>query len=203
MALTSIGVFVCCLLLSGGAVRLSLNISLAMEKMEDGNMVVVYLEDEVGALEAVKIGDSINALPNVASVELVPKDNALSNVMSDLGDDGSLLQDLLEENPLPDAYRVSVEDLSQFDRTKEQLEAIEGVARVRGGSEVPQKMVSLKNTVGMASFWIIILLVVVSFFIIINTIRITMFSRRKEISIMRSVGATDWFIRVPFIVEGI
>lgn len=203
MSLTSIGVFVCCLLLSGGAVLLSMNISAAMGTVEQGNMVVVYLNDDVGTLEAVKIGDSIKAVPNVASAELVPKDEALGNMMSDLGDDGTLLEGLLEENPLPDAYRVTVSDLTQFDRTKEQLEKIEGVERVRGESEVPQTMVQLKNTVGMAGFWIIILLVIVSFFIIINTIRITMYSRRKEISIMRSVGATDWFIRVPFIVEGI
>lgn len=203
MSLTSIGVFVCCLLLSGGAVLLSLNISAAMGKVEQGNMVVVYLKEDIGTLEAVRIGDSIQAVPNVATAELVPKDEALENMMSDLGDDGTLLEGLLEENPLPDAYRVTVTDLSQFDRTREQLEEIEGVERVRGESEVPQKMVQLRNTIGMACFWIIILLVIVSFFIIINTIRITMYSRRKEISIMRSVGATDWFIRVPFIVEGI
>ncbi len=203
MALTSIGVFVSCLLLSGGAVLLSLNISSSMDKMEEGNLIVVYLKEEVGTLEAVKIGDAIKALPNVSGSVMVPKDEALNEMMSNLGDDGFLLEGLIEENPLPNAYRVTLEDLDQMERTKEQLAGVEGVDRVRGESEVPQKILSLKNSVGTVSFWIIILLVIVSFFIIINTIRITMFSRRKEISIMRSVGATDWFIRVPFIVEGV
>ena len=116
MSLTSIGVFVCCLLLSGGAVLLSLNISAAMGKVEQGNMVVVYLKEDIGTLEAVKIGDAIKAVPNVASAELVPKDVALGDMMSNLGDDGTLLEGLLEENPLPDAYRITVNDLSQFDR---------------------------------------------------------------------------------------
>lgn len=203
MSFASMGVLVSCLLLSGGAALISNNISGYIDKLNQGNLMMVYLKDDVSTLEAVQIGDEIKSVPNVESSTLVPKDEALTQLMEDqVDDDVSLLEGLLEDNPLPDSYRVSITDLERYDSTKAQLEAIEGVEKVRGESDLPEKMVSLQNTIRTAGFWIIILLVIVSFFIIVNTIRMTMFSRRREISIMKSVGATDWFIRVPFIVEG-
>ena len=120
----------------------------------------------------------------------------------DMGADAALL-DGLETNPLPDAYKVVVKDLSKFDYTVAQLKSINGVQRVRENSDIADKLMNIRKAVTIISIGIVALLFIVSLFIISNTIRITMFSRKLEISIMKAVGATNWFIRWPFMIEGI
>lgn len=203
MSFASIGVLISCMLLSGGSVLLSMNVGSVMNKIEQKNLIMVYLNDDIGALEAVKVGDRISQVPNVAESELVTKDQGLEELMQEVEDVDALLEELQLDNPLPHAYRVTLNDLTQYDATKRQLETLDGVQKVRGESDVPNKLVEMERTVNGTLYWIIALLILVSMFIITNTIRVTMFNRRKEISIMKSVGATDGFIRVPFIAEGI
>ena len=174
-----------------------------MSKVEQNNLVMVYLNDNVGVLEAVKVGDEISRIQNVAETTLVTKDEGLQELMDQVEDGEALLEELAADNPLPNAYRVTLSDLEQYDATVEQLRELDGVQKVRGESDVPKKIIQMEHTVNGTLIWIIALLIVVSMFIITNTIRVTMFNRRKEISIMKSVGATDWFIRIPFVAEGI
>ena len=202
MTLASIGVLISCMVLSGGAGLLSYNISSYMSDLEDNNLVLVYLDYEMDTLDAVAVGESIDQVPNVAKSELVSKEDALQQVLEEMGDDGSIFEGLLDDNPLPDAYRVTLQDVEKYDSTVKLLREIEGVQRVSGESDVLVKINTLRSTVTTSGLWIVALLVAVSMFIIINTIRVTMYTRRKEISIMKSVGGTDWFIRIPFIVEG-
>ena len=96
-----------------------------------------------------------------------------------------------------------MKDLSKYSETEQAIKAIDGVEKVKDYSEIAEKLTALNHMVTTAGFWIVLILSLVSFFIMINTIRVTMFSRRLEISIMKSVGATNWFIRVPFMVEGL
>ena len=103
---------------------------------------------------------------------------------------------------LPHCWVITMEDLSQYDETKAQIEAVNGVAKMSDHRETAETLTRLNQLVGTAGFWIVLVLSIVSLFIISNTIRVTMFARRKEISIMKAVGATNWFIRVPFIIEG-
>lgn len=204
MTLASICVLVACLLLTGFAMLFSLNISNAMTEIEGDNQITVYLNDGLVSLESKLVGEKIEALENVASVQFVDKDKALSDMLDRLGDDGTLFEGLTgEENFLPDSYKVSFVDLSLYDQTVAQISAIEGVESYTDYSEVAEKLTRLDRLVSVAGFWIVIVLGVVSLFIIANTIRVTMFSRRQEISIMKSVGATNGFIRFPFIIEGI
>ena len=121
-----------------------------------------------------------------------------------LGDDGTVLEGLLgDENFLPDAFQISMKDLNLCDETAAQIKAINGVDEIIDYSDIAEQLTDLDNLVTSAGFWIVLILSLVSLFIISNTIRVTMFSRRLEISIMKSVGATNWFVRVPFIVEGV
>ncbi len=203
MSFASVGVLISCMLLSGGSVLLSLNVASVMSKVEQNNLVMVYLNDNVGVLEAVKVGDEISRIPNVAETTLVTKDEGLQELMDQVEDGEALLEELAADNPLPNAYRVTLSDLEQYDATVEQLRELDGVQKVRGESDVPKKIIQMEHTVNGTLIWIIALLIMVSMFIITNTIRVTMFNRRKEISIMKSVGATDWFIRIPFVAEGI
>ena len=106
------------------------------------------------------------------------------------------------DNPLPDLFEVSISDMSKFKSTVDALAAIENVDVVRDNQEIANVLVQIRSSISYVSIGVIAVLLIISLFIISNTIRITMFSRRLEINIMKSVGATNWFIRWPFIVEG-
>jgi cell division transport system permease protein len=205
MSLASVGVLVSCLLLTGAAYLFSLNISAAMKTIEGNNSVKVYMQQGMPVLSSVKAGQEIKKLDNIKSCKFVPKDEAIEKVMQMLGEkDANLLAGLSgKDNPLPDAYQVSFKDLSKYKDTVEQIKKIEGVGSVNDYSDIAAKLTKLDRMITRGGSWIIVLLSLVSLFIISNTIRATMFSRRLEISIMKSVGATNWFIRVPFIVEGV
>lgn len=205
MSLASIGVLVSCLLLTGAAILFSMNINAAMATVEGNNSVKVYMDKSLPVLASLKAGDQIKKLDNVKSCQFVSKDDALQQVMGMLGSkDSSLLQDMSgKDNPLPDAFQISFKDLSKYKTTVAQIKKISGVSSVNDYSDVAAKLTRLDRMVTMIGFWIILLLSLVSLFIISNTIRVTMFSRRLEINIMKSVGATDWFVRVPFVVEGV
>lgn len=205
MSFASVGVLVSCLLLTGAALLFSMNIDAAMKTIEGNNSVKVYVKQGTPTLTAVKVGEEIKKLDNISSCEFVPKDDAIQQYMKILGDkDGTMLQGMTGKgNPLPDAFRVSFTDLSKYKDTSAKIRKIAGVDTINDYSDIAKKLTSLDRLVTTVGFWIVLLLSMVSLFIISNTIRVTMFSRRLEISIMKSVGATNWFIRVPFIVEGV
>ena len=205
MSLASVGVLVSCLLLTGAAVLFSMNISAAMKTVEGNNSVKIYMKLSQPVLTSVKVGQEIKKLDNIKSCKFIPKDQAIENVMGMLGEkDANLLTGMTgKDNPLPDAYQVSFKDLAKYKDTVAKIEKIDGVDKVNDYSDIAAKLTKLDHMVTTGGFWIILLLSLVSLFIISNTIRATMFSRRLEISIMKSVGATNWFIRVPFMVEGV
>lgn len=205
MSFASVGVLVSCLLLTGAAVLFSFNINAAMKTIEGNNSVKVYMKQNLPTLSAIKVGEEIKKLDNIDTCKFVPKDDAIQQYMKILGDkDGTMLQGMTgKENPLPDAFQISFKDLSKYKETAAQIKKIAGVEKINDYSEIAAKLTRFDKLITTAGLWIILLLSLVSLFIISNTIRVTMFSRRMEISIMKSVGATNWFVRVPFIVEGI
>ena len=204
MSFASVGVLVSCLLLTGAAVLFSMNVDVAMKSLEGNNSTTVYLQEGLPTLTSLRVGQEIKQLDNIEDCEFVSKQDAVQNMLDMLGDDGTVLEGLLgDENFLPDAFRISMKDLNLYDETAAQIEAINGVDEIIDYSDIAEQLTSLDNLVTSVGFWIVLILSLVSLFIISNTIRVTMFSRRLEISIMKSVGATNWFVRVPFIVEGV
>ena len=204
MSFASVGVLVSCLLLTGAAVLFSMNVDVAMKSLEGNNSKTVYLQEGLPTLTSLRVGQEIKQLDNIEECEFVSKQDAVQNMLDMLGDDGTVLEGLLgDENFLPDAFRISMKDLNLYDETAAQIEAINGVDEIIDYSDIAEQLTSLDNLVTSVGFWIVLILSLVSLFIISNTIRVTMFSRRLEISIMKSVGATNWFVRVPFIVEGV
>lgn len=204
MSFASVGVLVSCLLLTGAAVLFSMNIDGAMQSVEGSNSITVYCTQGLPTLKAVQVGEQIKNLDNISECELVPKDQAVEEMLDMLGDNGTVLEGLMgDDNFLPDAYRISLTDLSLYEETAAQISAIEGVEKIIDYSDIANQLTQLDDMVTTVCFWITLLLGVVSLFIIANTIRVALFSRRVEISIMKSVGATNWFVRVPFIVEGL
>lgn len=204
MSMASIGVLISCLLMTGIAGLLSVNLSQTMEAIEGNNNISVFLAGDLPSLTAVKIGEEIRQVENIASCTFTPKEDALANMMRDLGDDGTLLEGLQgQDNPLPDCYVISMEDLTQYDETIAAVKSIEGVDRISDYRDIAGKLSDLDRLVRYCSIAIVVVLSIVSLFIIANTVKVTMFSRRMEINIMKSVGATNGFVRIPFIVEGV
>lgn len=201
MSIASIGVLVSCLLLTGAAELITLNVSSVVDEIGGENVTRVFLEQEVTDLEAVYIQNEIGKLDNIADTSFVPKDEAIKEY------EDSLREDIFSQmqgkgNPLPNAVDVTLADLALYDETIEEITALDGVDSIRDTREIAEKLTSLSTLVSYMSLAIVLALSLISVFIISNTIRMTMYARRFEISIMKSVGATNTFIRIPFVFEG-
>ncbi|MGN0503777.1 MAG: permease-like cell division protein FtsX [Ruminococcus sp.] len=201
MSIASVIVLVSCLILTGTAALFSVNISETVKKTGEGNVTRVFLEESVVDGQVIYIEEEIKRIPNVEKTQFISKDEAIKSYQNSMRED--IFNQLIGEgNPLPHAIDVTMTDLSLYDQTIEDILKVEGVDDVRDTREVANKLSSLSNLVNTMGLWIVIALVLVSIFIISNTIRMTMYSRRFEISIMKSVGATDSFVRIPFVIEG-
>lgn len=201
MSLASIGVLVSCLLLTGAAELITLNVSSVVDDIGGENVTRVFLDQEVTDLEGVYIQNEIAKLENVAETKFISKDEAIMQYQDTLRED--IFEQMMGEgNPLPNAVDVTLVDLSLYDNTMAEITAVDGVDSVRDTREIASKLTSLSTLVSTMSLWIVLALSLISIFIISNTIRMTMYSRRFEISIMKSVGATNTFVRVPFVFEG-
>lgn len=202
MSLASIGVLVSCMLLIGAAALLAVNVSSVVDELEDQSEAIVYLDDNTTEDDQTRIRKAIIATGKISTVEFVPKGEALSEMMSAMGDEGLLFEAYKEDNNLPDSYRVTFDDVSDLESTVAAIENIDGVLSVSAMTEVANVITGLKKMAYVGGVVIIGLLIAVSLMIVGNTIKITVFSRRREVNIMKYVGATNGFIRLPFIVEG-
>lgn len=201
MSLASVTVLMACLIIMGAGIMIYFNINNVVDKVQSQNVVMVYVADDASEDETTQIGISLKGISNVESCEFVPKEVAFQEQIQSMGGDAALFEGF-DEIPLPDAYKVTVKDLSQFENTVSQIKQINKVDSVRENSDLASKLLSLRHAVSIVSVGLVIMLFLVALFIISNTIRITMFSRKLEISIMKAVGATNWFIRWPFMIEG-
>lgn len=201
MSLASVTVLMACLIIMGAGIMIYFNINNIVDKVQSQNVVMVYVADDASEDETTQIGTSLKGISNVESCEFVPKEVAFQEQIQSMGGDAALFEGF-DEIPLPDAYKVTVKDLSQFENTVSQIKQINKVDSVRENSDLASKLLSLRHAVSIVSVGLVIMLFLVALFIISNTIRITMFSRKLEISIMKAVGATNWFIRWPFMIEG-
>ncbi|MCL2857481.1 MAG: permease-like cell division protein FtsX [Oscillospiraceae bacterium] len=204
MSFACIGVLVACMLLIGGAAMVSLNVNAMVDFVEDQNEFVIVLEDWMSESDIAAMDSRLAGFENIASFEFVSRHQSLEDLIADAGDEAALYIDLRgEENPLPDRYIVSVSDIAYLSQTVRQLEAVHGIERVNYAGEVSDILVAVRRAVAYAGMVVVGILIVVSLVIITNNIKLTVFARRKEISIMKYVGATDAFIRMPFLVEGV
>ncbi len=207
MSLASIGVLVACMLIMGVAFALTENINEYLGILQEQNVVMVYFDEELEDTEAKALSAKIGKMDNISDSIYKPRDPALNDLLDSMDlteDQQELFNSYLEgDNPLPNGAEVHLKDLEKFDKTVKALEKTDGVSVVRHQRAVAEQIVNIKNIVNIASASVMLLLLVIATVIICNTIRITMYSRKLEISIMKAVGATDPFIRAPFMVEGI
>lgn len=204
MSLASICVLMSCLVLIGSATMVFLNIDSLLARIEEENVVMVYVQDETTDEQLAQMKDQINAIDNVKEVEFVSKESAWEEQLSTMGEaEAEFFTEVSSDIPLPDAYKVTVDNLDYFDQTVDELNELDHVDIIRQNKDLAQRLVAIRHGITIIAVVIVIVLLLISLFIISNTIRLTVYSRRLEISIMKSVGATNNFVRFPFVIEGI
>lgn len=201
MSFATVTIVVACLVIMGSFTLIAVNIDSVLDELESENEVIAYVEETLTDEEARALQTEIEYIANVSSCQFVTREEAMEEFASQY-DDQSLFEDV-DATVFRHRYIVYLDDISLMEETKEALESINGVADVSAYLEVAEGFVTVRNVMSAVSLVLIIVLVVVSVFIMSNTVKLATFSRRDEIAIMKMVGASNGFIRFPFVVEGL
>lgn len=199
MSLASVIVVILTLLILGAFTLINLNIQAITEEIKNQVEIVAYLQEEADSLQ---LRTKLLALDGVQQVTYVSKEEALERLRERLGDQAGITEGL-ERNPLPASFEIRPHDAEQTAALAEKIARLSGVESVDYGQQIVEQLLSFSRGIQIFGYIVIAFLGVVSLFLIANTIKLTVYSRRRQIGIMKYVGATDWFIRWPFILEGI
>ena len=200
MSFAAIGITVACLLIMGTFSLVAWNANALLEDLERENEILAYVDDTYTESQAKALESKLERVPNVASATFISREEAMKSFAEQYPDE-ALFQDL-DPEIFRDRYSLKLDDLELMSQTKETVEDVTGIARVNAYEEVADGFVMVRNVATVVCVALIAILFVVSVFIISNTIKLTTFDRRDEIAIMRMVGATNGFIRWPFVYEG-
>lgn len=203
MMFTSLFAITAMMLILGLFLIMAVNVNIMTRSAEDQfDMVEIYLEDDDTDAQVEELKNDIENLGYIKSVDYVSKDEAMKIMRKRWGDKGYLL-DGLSANPLPASLQVRLKDIKDADRLVTYSSKLEGVEDVAYRQDDINKILRITNAIQIGALIVIIFLVIVSVIVVANTIRLTVLARGREISIMKYVGATNWFIRGPFLTEGI
>ncbi len=200
MSFATVTIIMACLIIMGSVTLLSLNIDRLIKGLENRNEVVAFVEDSYTEEQAHALEPQIAAIENISSEKFVTRSEAFDTFMKSYSSD---LAEGLDDQVLRDRYVIHLTDIALMEQTKSDLENIEGVAKVKAHLDYAKTFVTIRNVVSVVSLALIAMLVFVSIFIMSNTIKLATFGRREEIAIMKMVGASNGFIRLPFVVEGL
>ncbi len=200
MSLASVIVLVSCLIITGTAALISFNVNELISNIGDDNQLTVYLKPEFSDLDSVKLGPQLSSIPNIESYRFVSRDDVLKDYKDTLGE-GIYESMQGSGNPFGNEFRITLKDLARYQETVNTIKKLDGIDQVSDRSDIAGKLTKLNYFVTVVGLWVVLILAVVTLFIISNTIKMTMYSRRFEISIMKSVGATNAFVRIPFMIE--
>ena len=200
MSFAAIGITVACLLIMGTFTLVAVNANELLVTLEQENEILAYVDDSYTETQARALQSQLEAVPNVASATFISNDEAMESFKDEYPDE-ELFQDL-DPEILEDRYAIKLVDLEQQSETVEAVQAITGISDVSHYEEIAGGFVTVRNVATVVCVALIAILFVVSVFIISNTIKLTTFDRREEIAIMKMVGATNGFIRWPFVYEG-
>ncbi|SHK28136.1 cell division transport system permease protein [Selenomonas ruminantium] len=203
MSFASIGTVAVSLFVLGVFLILVLNMNRMASTLESQVQISVYLQDDLKKSERVDLQSDIEKMQGIDTVKYVDKDEAKERLSERLGDQKYLLDALGDKNPLPDAFEVTVKTPEMVETAAKAIERMDGVESAKYGQDVVEHLFDITRLMRIFGLVLMLLLAGATIFIISNTIRLTVFARRKEIAIMKYVGATDWFIRWPFLMEGI
>ena len=200
MSFAAICVTVACLVIIGSFSLIIYNLSLFVSDMEQQNRVLVYVEESYDTAEAKSVGSRINLIENVREAVFMSREEAGRRFIEQQG--GGAAYEGIDASTFRDRFIVTLEDNSKMSETVEQIRQIQGVADISDRPELAEGFTTIQRILNIASAAIIIVLLVVSLFMISNTIKLAMYDRRDEIAIMKMIGATNRFIRFPYFVEG-
>ncbi len=202
MTFTSLFSITAMLLILGMFFILAVNVNLLTENAKDQfDMVEVYLLDEATDEQVSDIIDSAEDLNYTDTVEFLDKDDAMVEMQERWGENGYLLEGL-QENPLPRSVRITLKNIEDSQELVDYMSNFDGIERVKYNQSEINKILKITNSIQVGALVIIIFLIVVSIIVVSNTVKLTVLARGREISIMKYVGATNWFIRGPFLIEG-
>ena len=200
MSFASVAIIMACLLIMGCFSLITLNIDNMIAEMQSQNKVIAYVDEKLTEDEARALEKNVSKVGNIEDMEFVTREEAMENFESDY--DSKLFSNI-DSSVFRHRYVITLSDLSLMDQTKEDLENVKGIADVTAHLDYAEKFVTFRNIVSIVSVILVVTLFVVSLFIMANTIKLATFGRREEIAIMRIVGATNGFIRLPFVIEGL
>ncbi|MDY3015073.1 MAG: permease-like cell division protein FtsX [Evtepia sp.] len=201
MSFAAVCMTVACLLIMGSFSLIALNANAMLKDLEDDNEFLAYVDETFTDSEARSLQSRLESIPNVSSATFVSKAEAMEEFRGELDNDGLL--DGLPDDTFRDRYRIHVEDIQSMAATVNQVREVSGIADVQASLEIADGFVMLRNVASALAIILVVMLVVISVFIIANTIKLSTFTRREEIAIMKMCGATNWFVRWPFLVEGV
>lgn len=202
MSFASISTVAVSLLVLGMFLMIFLNTNNLAQYLENQVQISVYMQDSATDRELASVKDKLTKMPGVVKVTQVNKQQALERFKKRLGDQEQLLNSLGKENPFPNSFEVQVDNPDRIKVLTPQIGQLPKVETAKFGQEVVEHLFQLTKILRLGGIVLVVFLAMATLFIISNTIRLTVFARRKEVIIMKYVGATDWFIRWPFLLEG-
>ncbi|MDO7787938.1 permease-like cell division protein FtsX [Desulforamulus aquiferis] len=203
LSISSIGIVTVSLIILGCSLLLVVNADKLAQSVESSVEITAFLDENVGKVDRDEIEAKVKKLPDIEIVQFVSKEEALEDMKDNLGDRADILETLEKSNPLPDAFRIKTTRAEVVPQIAKQLEEMKGIEQVRYGQGVVEKLLSVTEWIRIASAASLLLLTLAAVFLIATTIRMSVFARRREIGIMKILGATNWFVRFPFMLEGI
>ncbi|MGN1134543.1 MAG: permease-like cell division protein FtsX [Oscillospiraceae bacterium] len=202
MSFASFCIILVSLLMVGMSVLISINLTRIISSIEGKSEVVVQIKDNTDKAGIDELESKLKKLPNVKTVEFYSKDDAWKNMLEDMTEEEKSFFKYADDNPLPDTFKMTVVDIKKMSETTNQIETFDNVESTKSPTAFADVLIGLRRVVTIISGAIIIALIIVSLIIISNTTRSSVFARRKEINIMKYVGANNAFIRIPFFIEG-
>ncbi|MFV9568222.1 permease-like cell division protein FtsX [Thermoanaerobacter mathranii] len=203
MTIASITSVMAAMLILGLVVVIILNVNSLTYQVESQLELKAFLKDNISKEQVTQIGNDIKSIKGVTSVVFESKEEALRKFKQQLGDKSYLAEGLENDNPLPQSYIIKVKDANLMKDISNKIKQINGVEKVSYGQDVVDKLLGIIKIIRIVGLSIILILFIISIVIISNTIKLGVFARRREINIMKYIGATDWFIRWPFLIEGV
>lgn len=202
MSMASVGTMAICLLVVGTALLLVLNTNRVVTSIESNIEIIAYIQTGTTAESSVQLGGQIRIMPEVAEVEFISKEKALESLTQKFGSQHNLIAALGGTNPLPDAYKIKAKKPDDVAGLASTIAALPQVEKVRYGQGLVEKLFALTKWLKLICAGVMVFLALAAVFLVATNIRLTLFARRREIQIMKLVGATNWFIRWPFFLEG-
>lgn len=202
MAFASFCILMVSLLLVGTSILFSVNVNRVVGGIENRNEVIIFLDEDITDGEINEMGETLGGMSNISKVTFYSKEEALNDYRDTIDPEYQELFNYLDENPLIDSYRIRVKDIDIISQTVAEVESLKKVYLVKAPNDFATLLTEVKKIITLISTAVIIALIIVSMVIISNTTKASVAFRKKEIGIMKYVGATDAFIKIPFFIEG-